>query len=374
MHSFKVFVAMRVLYPLFRLLPLQESLILFEASQGKFTSNPKYLYTSMLNDYRYKNFELVWALNSGQHHDDNLTYVSLYSIKYLYLLATTNVLVNDNMWHPYMRKRKKQVFIQTWHGTPLKMIALDTNVLDNDIKQKQINELYCSRNSQLFDVMLSSSRYTTTKFTTAFGYKGQILEVGTPRLDKLIMEHNSISQYDQYEKRVLIAPSFRKKLRGSDQYDYFYQGFNIEQLANDFPNYCFLLKMHNYAFGSNHGAQSNVYDVSGIEDINELYLIADVLITDYSSTLFDYSVLGRTTIQFPFDYDFEAQKITIDDEKLYMDLPNPQLPCSFTSNYNGLTQLLEELPLDKPSTFTEFEQGTSSSQILDWLWTKLKGE
>lgn len=376
MYSIKVFIAMRVLYPLFRLVPLQKSLILFEASQGRYSSNPKYIYESLLFDTRYNNFEFVWALNANSNNAKELTSVSLYSIKYLYLLATANVLVNDNMWHPYTRKRNGQIFIQTWHGTPLKKIALDTSVPNNELKQEKINNLYCSKNVLLFDIMLSSSDYSTQKLLNAFNYRGQILEVGTPRVDKLIHEKNNSFSWvsKNYQKTILIAPSFRKTLRGEDQYDYFYNGFKIEQLANKFPEYCFLIKMHNYAFSYNHGVQSNIIDVSDVEDITELYLSADALITDYSSAMFDFTTLGRTTIQYPFDYDFNLQKITIDDEKLYLDLPNNQLPGYFTNSYSGLVSLLQELPLDKPCSLTEYEQGLSSKHILDWLWTTLKGE
>lgn len=368
MHKLKVVIAMRVIYPLFKIIPVNQKLIFFEASQGRYTSNPKYLYQQLLTDSRFKQFTVIWALTDQSKQLTNSKVVKIYSLQYLYYLATAGILVNDNMWHPAMKKRSKQRFIQTWHGTPLKKIASDTNVPSNDQTQIKSNLQYTTTNANLFDVMIASSKYTEQQFKSAFKYSGQVLRCGTPRVDYLIKNRNYRStNYSKFDHVVLIAPSFRKSLRGIDQYKYFYEGFKINQLATLFPNYCFLLKLHNYAYVENHGQSKNIIDVSDVEDISALYLDADILLTDYSSTLFDFSVLNRTTIIFPFDFDFSEQKIIIDDEPLYLELPNDKLPGTVVTTFELLVDQLNNPILDQATNYTEYERGTSSQQILDWI-------
>lgn len=373
MHKIKVIIAMRIIYPLFKIIPVNTNLIFFEASQGRYTSNPKYLYLELLNDPRFDDYAIIWSLRNESQELERVKTVKIYSLKYLYVLATAGTFINDNMWHPAMKKRKKQIFIQTWHGTPLKKIARDTNVPSNDPQIIKRNQQYTESNSKLFDLMVSSSKYTTSKFRNAFGYDGEILSSGTPRVDYLIHNKNlQLKDYPEFEKVILIAPSFRKSLSGVDQYNYFYEGFKLKELATMFPNYCFLLKLHNYAFIESRGQYNNIIDVSDVEDISTLYLNADVLLTDYSSTIFDYSILNRTAILFPFDFDFKQQKITVDNEPLYLPLLENILPGTVIENFELLVKHLKNLSKDELSEFTEYENGSSSHQILNWIYTKRK--
>ncbi len=374
MRKIKVFIAMGILYNIFKLLPVQKK-ILFEASQGRFSSNPKYLYLALEDDSRFGDFDLVWALIDSNNPQINTPKVKIYSVKYLYHLATAQVLVNDNMWHPSMKKRKQQVFIQTWHGTPLKKIAKDTNNPTNDRSLQAVNDAYVQANSRLFDCMISSSQYTTEKFKSAFDFNQTILECGTPRVDYLINNQTTYNDhpYCQFEQVILIAPSFRKTLRGQDQYQFFVDNFNLPALADKFPQYAFLVKLHNYAFATNHGSSNNIFDVSGVDDITELYLQADCLVTDYSSAMFDFSVLNKSNICFPFDYDFKSNLITTDNEPLYIDIDSNNLPVQIAQGWEHLVELLDQLATVAPNNMTEFECGNSSTTIANYILEKTKG-
>ncbi len=366
MRKIKIFIAMRIFYNLFKLVPIKPKRILFEASQGRFTSNPKYLYLQMRDDRRFDDYQIIWALKES---DTNISSIKIYSLTYIFYLATSNILINDNMWHPYMKKRKGQLFIQTWHGTPLKMIALDTNNPSGDPKVTKQNESYVLANTKLFDFVTSSSEYTTSKFKTSFNFKGLIAPVGTSRVDYLLANKNQpkSSKYKSFDRVILIAPSFRKSLKGTDQYQFFYDNFEIDKLANTFPNYCFLLKLHNYAFDQARIAKNNIIDVSGTDDINQLYLDADCLITDYSSTMFDYSVLERCTICYPFDYDFKTQMITTDQEQLYLPL-DEKLPAHIAEDQIQLIELLTVLPPKAKGIFTNYESALASERTLDFIY------
>lgn len=373
MKNLRVIIGMKVIYKFFTLLPLRKKTMLFEASQGRYTSNPKYLYEQILATDEFVDWSLIWVIRDDCKVPSNVKTIKIYSLAHLYYLATSRVLINDNFWHYYMKKRKKQLFIQTWHGTPLKQIGIDTNNPTNDPQVEQSNKRYVTSNAKLTNVMLSSSAYHSAIIRSAFLYKQEIMEIGTPRVDYLL--NNNIqpnNSYPQFDKLVLIAPSYRKTLLGGDQFDFFFQGMEIEKLASLYPNYGFLIKLHNYGFASRREFKDNIIDVSGTADINQLYLMSDVLITDYSSALFDYSVLGKTNICYPFDYDFNTNRIITDDENLYFPINEQSLPALVATSFEQLQTLLETLPIKAPNHLTEYEQGTSSQQLIKYIseWIK----
>lgn len=373
MKNLRVIIGMKVIYKFFTLLPLRKKTMLFEASQGRYTSNPKYLYEQISATDEFADWTLVWVVRDDTDVPSNAKTIKIYSLAHLYYLATSRVLINDNFWHYYMKKRKKQLFIQTWHGTPLKQIGIDTNNPTNDPQVEQSNKRYVTSNAKLTNVILSSSAYHSAVIRSAFLYKQEIMEIGTPRVDYLLNNNfKPNNSYPQFDKLVLIAPSYRKTLLGGDQFDFFFQGMEIEKLASLYPNYGFLIKLHNYGFAARREFKDNIIDVSGTADINQLYLMSDVLITDYSSALFDYSVLGKTNICYPFDYDFNTNRIITDDENLYFPINEQSIPAFVATSFEQLQTLLETLPIKAPNHLTEYEQGTSSQQLIKYIseWIK----
>lgn len=373
MKKLKVIIAMKLIYNAFTLLPLRKKSILFEASQGRYTSNPKYLYEQMINMDEFKDWNITWALRDDSTKPSEGNVVNIYSLKYLYHLATSQVLINDNFWHYYMKKRKNQCFIQTWHGTPLKKVAIDTNNPTHDAFKEQEKQSYVSTNAKLADAMLSSSDHGTKVIRNSFLYNGTILEIGTPRVDDLINHSNALNtEYSNFDKVILIAPSFRKTLIGSDQFRFFFESLQIDKLANQFPSYAFLIKLHNYGYAYRRSNNNNIIDVSGCEDINELYKISDVLISDYSSALFDFSVMGKTNICYPFDYDFNKKVITTDNEELYFNIDEQSMPAFVVTCFEQLADLLLILPSKPTNELTKYEQGKSSQQLLNYILERSK--
>lgn len=373
MQKFRMLIGMKVIYKFFTILPLRKKTMLFEASQGRYTSNPKYLFEQIKDDNQFTDWNIIWAVRDDSCVPNNLKTVKFLSFSHLYYLATSRVLVNDNFWHYYMKKRNNQLFIQTWHGTPLKQVGLDTNNPTNDPEIAKANKLYVTSNATLADVMISSSKYHTAIIKKAFLFHHQIMEIGTPRVDNLLHTPQPIdNQLAAYERLVLIAPSYRKTLLGSDQFKFFFEQMEIEKLAKMFPNYGFVMKMHNYGFETKRVFKDNIFDYSGTEDINQLYKMCDVLITDYSSALFDFSVLGKTNICYPFDYDFASNRITTDDEHLYFKIDEQSIPAFIANDFAQLSNLLTSLPVKAQNHLTEFEQGTSSQQLIEYIadWSK----
>ena len=116
--------------------------VVFEAFQGRSVScSPKALYLQMKSDEKYKDYKLIWSLRHTDR-DDIENKVKFESFSYYRALAKAKYWIFNSNPRPFLRPGKKQVFVQTWHGTPLKKIGLDVkktgNVLTNQSKQKSI--------------------------------------------------------------------------------------------------------------------------------------------------------------------------------------------------------------------------------------------
>ena len=315
--------------------------VVFEAFQGRSVScSPKALYLQMKSDEKYKDYTLIWSLRHTDR-DDIENKVKFESFSYYRALAKAKYWIFNSNPRPFLRPGKKQVFVQTWHGTPLKKIGLDVkktgNVLTNQSKQKSIY----TKESKKISYMISPSKYCTEKFISAFGMKeagktDKVLTTGYPRNDFLFKytedECRQIKEklgIPRDKKVILYAPTFRDNKYNPAE------GFELanfidfekagETLENDFV---ILFRAH-YFISSRIDIskyQGFVYDVSNVEDINYLYVISDILITDYSSVFFDYANLRRPIIFYMEDYE-EYKNETRD---FYFDIE--ELPGPVTKN------------------------------------------
>ncbi|MGL6298368.1 MAG: CDP-glycerol:glycerophosphate glycerophosphotransferase, partial [Methanobacteriaceae archaeon] len=170
--------------------PIQNNLIAFESFRGEqYSDSPKYIY-----EYLYKNhsdkFEFVWIINNKKTKiPGNPKTAKRFSLKYYYYMAISKYWVN-NLRHPkILEKRKSQVIIQTWHGTPLKRLGLDIGEVYSATPQIKLN--YVSDASK-WDYLISPSAFTTEKLRSSFMYTGKVLECGYPRNDILYKKDEKI--------------------------------------------------------------------------------------------------------------------------------------------------------------------------------------
>ncbi|UTI85594.1 CDP-glycerol glycerophosphotransferase family protein [Mammaliicoccus sciuri] len=200
---------------------IKENCILYETFHGKsMTDNPYALFESLILDPEYKNYRHIWVINTltleteKYKNNENVIFVKVNSDEYLYYLAKAKYLINNTSFPPYFCKRKNQVYLNTWHGTPLKTLGIDMNGPIDQLKNIQRNFLQT-------DYLLSPNEFTTEKLVYSHNldgiYTGEILEVGYPRID-LITKTNSkdildkLRQYielDTNKKVALYAPTWR---------------------------------------------------------------------------------------------------------------------------------------------------------------------
>ena len=381
----------RILYLLARIIVKpDDNTVLFEAFQGRFvTCSPKALYLEMIDNPKYKNFTLIWSLRNTNRPDiiknNNTEVVKFESFAYYKALARAKYWIFNSNPRPFLKPKANQVFVQTWHGTPLKKIGCDVNLKGNAMtKLPQIRRLY-EIESKNISYMVSPSDYCTKRFISAFdlervGKADRVLTIGYPRNDFLFKYtenqckdiRNKLGIPDG-KKIILYAPTFRDNEYSAKEGFRLTQYMDFEKAKEAWGDKAVILFRAHYFISQklDVSAYSDfVFDVSKVEDINELYVISDLLITDYSSVFFDYANLRRPIIFFMKD--FEVYKHEVRD--FYFDMEELPGPIVRDDNdlYNKVNGLLEQfVPDDKYIQFCKkynsLDSADTSRKVLEQI-------
>lgn len=309
--------------------------IVFESFMGRNCSGqPKYIYKYLQENYGNK-YKYIWVVDrkgveiSGKH-----TKCKRFSLRYYYYMNRSKYWVN-NMRQPLsIPRRPETIMLSTWHGTPLKRLVFDMDdVHSANPRYKEI--VY--KQTRAWDYLLSDNPFSTEKFQSCFMFeKEKILEYGYPANDPMYAPDRE--QHAQEIKKKLGIPKDKKVILYAPTWrdDNFYEagqyGFDLDldvnRLQEEFgEEYVLLLRLHYFIVDqldlSRYGAFT--VDGSSYDDITDLYLISDILITDYSSVFFDYANLKRPVLYFTYDlekYRDVLRGFYLDMEK---DLPGPLL-------------------------------------------------
>lgn len=162
--------------------------IYFESFHGtQFSDNPKAIYEWMKQEY--PEYHLVWGVNKGQEkpfRDEKVSYVLRFSIKWFLTMPRAAVWVINTRTPLWLTKNKKTTYLQTWHGTPLKKIGQDIEIVNIPGYTKESYDNSFSEESKRWDYLVSPNPYSTEIFKRAFAYQGPVLETGYPRNDLLV--------------------------------------------------------------------------------------------------------------------------------------------------------------------------------------------
>ncbi|MGE7835950.1 bifunctional glycosyltransferase/CDP-glycerol:glycerophosphate glycerophosphotransferase [Viridibacillus arvi] len=311
---------------IFQKRPLNEKKIVFESFLGKnYADSPKYIYEYMVK--HYPEYEFIWSFNEINHDiPGNAKQVKRLSLAYYYHMATAKYWVNNMRQPLHLQKREGNVFLQTWHGTPLKKLVFDMNeVYSANPKYKQ--QFY--EQSRLWDYLIAANSYSSDIFKSAFKFDKVMLEDGYPRNDTLYINNNS--DYITKMKTKLNIPLDKKVILYAPTWrdDEFYEPgkykfnlkFDLQKLQEKLGDeYVILLRMHYFIADDLNidGYEGFVYNMSKYDDIAELYLISDILITDYSSVFFDYSNLRRPILFYTYDLEKYRDQL----RGFYIDIEN----------------------------------------------------
>lgn len=294
-----------ILIWLFQHLPLQNKVV-FRNFNGKgLGDDPKYIALELIRNF--PDIKLVWlASDLNTPHPPQIQIVKYRSILAYYHLATAKVWVN-NIKHSsmYLSKRKGQYYIQTWHAPfGLKKIEADGNLSEDYIKRAK-------QDAAQTDLMYANSDFRMQTYRTKFWYSGPVIKSDSPRISILFQMKESQKAFIRQTLQipagngiVLYAPTFRSH----SPFDI--HGFDFQKLTDLLSSkfqkpFTFILRLHpNDAKKYRDIALPNgVIHASNYPDMQELLAISDVLITDFSSSMFDFAMIQKPVFLFAKDFD-----------------------------------------------------------------------
>lgn len=292
--------------------PVKDNWVICECFFGKYYSDsPKAIYEYVSKNYPGK-FRFIWVINNKK---TDIPYphtkVKRFTIRYAYYLARCKYYVYNVRQPQFVRKRPENVFLETWHGTPLKRLAFDQDEVCGASPQHK-QQMY--RQSRAWDYLVSPNHFSTEIFKSCFMFDKTILETGYPRNDILHCEDRAEREKElrrklgipEGKKTILYAPTWRDdEFYGKGEYKFALK-LDLQKMKQELGNeYVVLLRTHYYIADSIDvtGIEDFAMNFSKYDDISELYLISDILITDYSSVFFDYAGLRRPMIFFTYDLD-----------------------------------------------------------------------
>ncbi|HJQ43317.1 MAG TPA: CDP-glycerol glycerophosphotransferase family protein, partial [Jatrophihabitantaceae bacterium] len=300
---------MRKMFGLLKRLPANDRLVVFESGIGRqYADGPRYIYEELVR--QRPEMRKVWIYNGRLRiTDPNTVVVARLSVRYFYYLARAKYWVNNQSFPHYLARRPKGVFVQTWHGTPLKRMLHDLPA----VRGRDAGYVdRATQGAQQWSVLVSPNSYTSERMRSAFRYKGEVLEVGYPRNDVLhAPDRDEVGARVRSrlglppDKRVVLyAPTFRDNQGRRGRFS-FKLPFELDRLHDALGADTVLLIRWHLLVANRVAIPAHlrdfVHDVSRYPEIQELYLAADALVTDYSSVFFDYVQLRRPTIFYAYD-------------------------------------------------------------------------
>ena len=302
----------RFAFHLFFVFPIKRNRIMFESYKGKsYSCNPKYVSEYLYNNHKNE-FELVWVFREPEKHRDikGITSVKYNSLKYFYYRFTSKIIICNMTDEVYLPKRKQQVVINTWHaGGAYKRVGLSYSATFSKATQWQ-DEIVRKETSYYVS---SSALFTKYNIQEAYHYDGEVLNIGMPRndclFDRSTIELLSDKVRDSFKAQekviVLYAPTFRgdfshaESLKVSLPFETV-----IREMENKYGKEAVIFNRSHYTSKDVYtGDNKKVIDVTSHEDMQELLAAADLLITDYSSSIWDFAILGKPCILYIPDFD-----------------------------------------------------------------------
>lgn len=360
--------------------PVKEKRILFVAFHGRgVVDSPKALYEYMRSHDEYKDYDLIFTLNKPV---DGIKSVKYRSLEFLKAAATSKYWFFNCKMPGFLYKKNNQIYLQTWHGTPLKRLGHDI-IVDKDQKISRSGLSQDKRNKEYdvdsarYNYMISPNAFSTGCFESAFNVKrDKLIETGYPRNDFLTNvtpdEITAIKKkynVPEGKKVIFYAPTFRDNAYNTEGYTF--------KLEVDFrkwkdilgDEYVVLFKPHYLIvtdFKEEPYTKGFVKFIDANADINELYVISDMLITDYSSVFFDYAILNRPIYFYMYDIDEYEGMLRGFYLNVYEDLPG-----KIYKEEESMLKAIKREEFDKDAMelfrerFSYLEDGNATKRVLD---------
>lgn len=295
----------------FVLAPVNPRLAVFASYWYRgYSGNPRAIYEALIATEGHR-VKAVWVV-AGQYRDvmpDHVPHVVEGTLRYYWALARAQYLVNDVNFPNFMVKRRRSVHVQTHHGTPLKTMGLDLARRPTAAETMDFEALIdrCDR----WDYSISSNPLSSEVWKRVYPGTWENLEVGYPRNDRLRNhgpdEPTLVRQelgVPEARTTILYAPTHREYRRG------FEPNINLTRFCRALPDEYLMLVRAHYFYEAEPPEEllalereGLAIDVSRYPDVERLCLASDVLLTDYSSIMFDYANLERPIVVYADDWE-----------------------------------------------------------------------
>lgn len=363
-------------------LPVKENRIVFDNFGGKgFGGNPKYIAEALYQ--QNKKLEMIWLVDGLSKYDfpEYIKPVEIDSVGALYMRATAKIWI-DNVRHRHpMQKKKSQVYLQSWHGTmSAKRVEKDA---ENLLDKKYIEE--AKYDGKILNAIIADNRLQEQVYLRAFwlNENAEILRFGFPQNDQVEKEKKNLIQISELKNKlsmddlnyyVLYAPTFRD--------DFSIKGYEIdfERVIKTFESVVkkptkIIVRLHpNVAFQKEQISFSEkILDGTDYPSIQDLAFVSEAVISDYSSTLFDFAVLNKPAFVCALDYEeYETKRGFIPE---FVDFPFP-----VAKNNAELIQIIKKFDVRKYKEdlkvfymkYPVYGDGHASENTAKWLLKHMK--
>ncbi|MQY14605.1 hypothetical protein SRB5_47730 [Streptomyces sp. RB5] len=361
-------------------LPLRDAVVYMSLEGRQFSDSPRAVYEELVR--RGADVEHIWTQDGGlPEMPAEARVVRRDSRAWYEALARSRYVVVNTMVGDWFLTRPGQRVVQTWHGTPLKKVGKDL------LGTAQSSPAYIAslpHSYRQFDFVVSPNPHTTEIMRRAYSIEGDLLEAGYPRNDVFHAADREARAARVRErlglpdgkKVILYAPTWREDQRHESKL--YKLDLRIDLAAAQAElgdDHVLLFRKHPRVHDNVPGAgRGFVWDVTRYPDIADLYLIADVLITDYSSAFFDFAHSGKPILF--FTYDLEHYRDTL--RGLYFDLttraPGPLLETS--EDLVKALRGIDQVAVEYREKYTEFVKdfcvpgdGLATARVIDRMLT-----
>ena len=354
----------------FAVLNTNKKIILFVSFAGKkYDGSPRVIYEKMLEDERFKNYKFIWAFeNPDKFNMDKASIIKIYSLKYYYYALKTKCWITNISADIGGLMKKNTLYFNTWHGSPIKKTGYD-------IENTEYRGIISSP-----DIMCAQANYDADILSQAYKIdREKIIITGLPRNDILANYNEEIKLQiinklglPIDKKIILYCPTWR-------EYDNQKTSFTVNQKINfkEWENkigekYIILYRSHINTIST---IEHNkfVYDFCKYECLNDLMIVSDILISDYSSIYIDYSIMGKPMLCFAYDYEKYVKNIG-----MYIDI-RKELPCEIVYDEDTLLKQILYLDYEKMSHDTlKFRDkyvesfGNATNICVNKIWESIK--
>ncbi|PEQ82867.1 CDP-glycerol--glycerophosphate glycerophosphotransferase [Bacillus sp. AFS006103] len=370
-------------------LSIIDKTILYESRDGKsLTDSPYAIFKYLIHNPEYKDFQHIWSVSSFEDLASvinqfkeltNVTFVKRNSKEYIKALATSKYLINNSTFQSFYIHKRDQIYINTWHGTPLKSMGFDIPG-NPSISQNVV------RNFLNADYLISPNEHTTNMFLDSYKlngvYNGEVIEEGYPRIDLTFhtdadLFNTHLAQmglsFDKNKKSILYAPTWKGTNVSRAKNDMYQIIADMNYLKNQVgEEYNLFIKVHPFLYAEARKF-SEVKDIliPDFVDTNELLSVVDILITDYSSIFFDYLVTDKPILFYVWDYDNynESRGRYLSDDEL----PGPTL-FTITEVVNAIQNITQvssdfkNIYNETKHRFASHDDGKVTKRIVEYIF------